>query len=544
MADKDAIGTLRLVGDGRSVFLLTPDAGVVWWCTPRVDADPTLWSLLDSHGPAAVFDDVEAVSQAPSPAGAMTWTRLSARCGIVEVRDGLVGGRLTRIVRCVDAVLDVCHRVGAKVFGQPGAVEWTSTQLTAEPGDWVGLAIARGGVERIDGPAAERALNDIQAVFERADRGRDSGQHADRVRDAFAVITALSYAPTGAVPAAATTSVPESIGGDRQFDYRYAWLRDGSLAASVAALHNRMRLAADFLGFIERMADRVFEAPLFTVDGGPVPRETYVDNVSGLHESTPIRVGNAAVDQLQFDALGFVVEAVSTYTREGGRLHRNMWRLVRTIADRCCDAEPADSNGIWEFRERQPFVSADIGRWITLDRALRTARRRRPWTRRRHWRRERDAAAARVLQELRSDGRLPQIYGGDPDNVDASALLIVMFGMLAGEDPRARTLVNAHLDRLSEGVFLRRYRRGKTDEFVGDDATFTPCSWWAVTALSATGQHKQARRRADALCDALPRLLSEQFDPASSLSLGNTPLVWAHAELARALRVLEVESTR
>lgn len=219
-------------------------------------------------------------------------------------------------------------------------------------------------------------------------------------------------------------------------------------------------------------------------------------------------------------------------------MHRRLWRVVTQMADRCCDDERVDENGIWEFRDGRQLLSGDIGRWIALDRALRIARRRRPWHCRSKWMIARAATAERVLAALLPDGRLPQSYDGDPNQLDASALLIVMFGMLDTTDPRARALVRTHLDALSDGPFLRRYATTVNDGFPGTDATFTPCSWWAVTALSAIGEQAEATARADELCLRLPRLLSEEFDPSTGTSLGNTPLVWAHAEMARALRVL------
>jgi GH15 family glucan-1,4-alpha-glucosidase len=144
-----------------------------------------------------------------------------------------------------------------------------------------------------------------------------------------------------------------------------------------------------------------------------------------------------------------------------------------------------------------------------------------------------------VLGVLGADGSLPQSYDDDTNRFDASALLVVMFGMLSGDDPRAAALVDRHLRELGDGVHMRRYS-AMDDGFHGREATFVPCSWWAVTALSAIGRHDAADERCDALCRELPRLLAEEFDPATGESRGNLPLVWSHAEAARALHVLRV----
>jgi GH15 family glucan-1,4-alpha-glucosidase len=213
---------------------------------------------------------------------------------------------------------------------------------------------------------------------------------------------------------------------------------------------------------------------------------------------------------------------------------------VRLVADRSTQAPEPVTNGIWEMRDPADFLSADIGRWLALDRAIRLARCRRPWTRRRHWLTARAGCRGRILSELRPDGHLPQVVGGDPDELDASALLIAIFGLIGARDPRARALVDTHLARLGDGPWIYRYRPGD-DGFSGREAAFVPCSWWAVAALAATGRTDEARQRADALCEALPRLLPEEIEPSSTEPLGNIPLVWSHMEMARALWMLEVK---
>jgi GH15 family glucan-1,4-alpha-glucosidase len=209
-----------------------------------------------------------------------------------------------------------------------------------------------------------------------------------------------------------------------------------------------------------------------------------------------------------------------------------------------CDAPPERTSGIWELREPRQLVSADIGRWLALDRAVRLGRVLRPFTRRRHWIDTRGAVRERVLSELRDDGRIPQEYGGDPDRLDASALLIPIFGLLHRRDARARRLIDAHIDALGDGPFLYRYAPDASDGFTGREGAFVPCSWWVVAALAAVGRVAEAEARADALCAALPPIIAEQFDPKASTSRGNVPLVWSHMEAARALHLVDIARTR
>jgi GH15 family glucan-1,4-alpha-glucosidase len=168
----------------------------------------------------------------------------------------------------------------------------------------------------------------------------------------------------------------------------------------------------------------------------------------------------------------------------------------------------------------------------------------RPFTGRRRWIETRDAIRARVLSELRHDGRIPQAYGGDPDELDASALLIPIFGLLRRRDPRASRLIDAHIEGLGDGPFLYRYSPDESDGFSGREAAFVPCSWWAVAALAAVGRVDDAEARADALCGGLPALVGEQFDPREHESRGNIPLVWSHMEAARALQLVDVAHIR
>jgi GH15 family glucan-1,4-alpha-glucosidase len=539
------IGAHRAIGDRRSAALITPTATIDWWCAPRFDSPPVLWSLLDSNGAMARFENVTAVDVATAAAGAATWTRLDTECGAVEVHDAMIEGRVLRVVRALHNDLSLVHHCTLGGFDHSRASGPYVHQLQARQGVDVALVIGPDGIELVDPSTTRQAITETLSRFGRDNHNVRSRHHADRVRDALDVMNVCSYGETGTVVAAITTSLPENPGGDRNFDYRYSWLRDGSLAASVAALHGRLDIGRDHLTFVADLSARVFESPVFTVDGGRVPTERRIGGTEGWDGSRPVRVGNAAAEQVQFDALGFVVEAVSTYTREGGRLTRALWHTTCLIADRCTQDDPVLTSGIWELREPQRVVSADIGRWIALDRASRVARRRRPWTRhRRRWLECRDSLAERILSELRDDGRIPQIYGGDPDHLDASALLIVMFGILDTRDPRAQPLVDAHIRVLGEGAHLRRYPSALDDGFQQPEATFVPCSWWTVTALAAIGRLDQATERADELCRSLPRLMSEEFDPATGEALGNTPLLWAHVEAARALRVLEVQELR
>jgi hypothetical protein len=540
------LGSFRVLGDGRCAALVATDASIPWWCAPSFDAAPAFWSLLDPGGAGASFAGARPCGRDEAPAGPTARTTIEVACGRVEVRDGLLDGALIRLVRGTSGELDVVHRCSMGGFDGDGQGPWHEHRLVAPANEWRAIKLSPDGASTADPREWLPRLDEARSRFlERQRDVRVPRRHAQRVRDSIDVMRVCTFEPTGAVVAAVTTSLPEAPGHDRQFDYRYAWLRDTALAAGVAALVGRPELAQRSLHFLSStLGARLLDAPVFTVDGGQVPDEREMLGAAGRGGSRPVRVGNAAKEQRQNDALGFVVEAISVHLQEGGALDPELWRMVCDIADRLCEPDEEETNGIWELRTPARLLSADIGRWMALDRAIWIARGWRPTTRRAHWIEARRRCRTRVLAELRSDGRLPREYGGDPDDLDASALLIVILHMLDRRDPRARALVETHLERLGHGPWIYRYQPRDDDGFSGIEGAFLPCSWWAVSALAGIGLVDAAKERADQLCASSPRLLAEEVDPKTEDLLGNVPLVWSHMEMARALYLLDVADRR
>ena len=559
------------MSNGRSTALVLPSAEIDWWCGPEIDSPPLLWSLLDAAGAAARWRGVEEIERSREPTGPVVRTILRVHGSRIECRDALVEEGVVRLVRGIDGDLEVTHELALGGFDQAWGTwdeprcdvastvvsvvggtsqadgKWLSTTLRASRGRWAALVIGLDdAATEADGERLARRLSALEAghrsVLERARLPR---HHPERAADALAVLEACTYGPTGAVVAAATTSLPEAPGADRQFNYRFTGLRDASLGISVAALLGHRSAAERYLRFVVGLnADGgVPTSPVTDVRGGRVPEEREVGGVAGWAGSQPIRVGNGARDQVQHDALGLVLEGISVHLQTGASLDDETWRLVRATADRAASAGREPTSGIWELRKPRNLVSADLGRWICLDRAIWIARGWRPLAPRSHWKRARQTIRQRVLSAIDHDGGLPQAYDGDPVP-DASALMAVVFGMLSRRDPRAERLVRATIDRLGTGPFLYRYEPGGNDGFSGKEGVFLPVCWWAVSALATVGRVDEARIRADELCARLPRLLAEEVDPDTGESLCNVPLVWSHVEAARALYVLDAAALR
>lgn len=588
-AHRPAIDGHRLIANGRCAALLRPDAAVDWWCAPRFDSTPLLWWLLDPTGGVSRWRGARMADRDERPAAPSTSTILRIDGLRLRCRDGLVaagerGSCLVRLASAVDSPLTARHElrlggldgpavdwrrsVGRRRAWPPGGVlrltevglsgeVWlvapgadlmvdargTTLDLTfeARPGEWAGFMLSVDGPPPPSLEAAAELLDAAEAEAEEmVSRCRLPRHHPERARDALMVLEACTYRPTGAVVASPTTSLPEVPGGQAQWDYRYTWLRDASLAVSVAALLGRREAADSYLGFIRSIDDEDRLArPVSAVDGGAVAAERTVE-AHGWAGSRPVRLGNAAGDQVQNDAAGMLVQAVSVYVQTGGRLSAPTWDLVRHAADHLADAPREPTNGIWELRHKRHLVDDDIGRWLGLDVALWLARLRRPLTRRRHWRQARDQARDRVLGAIGPDGSLPQAYGGGAE-VDASALMVAVFALLGRRDPRAHALVDSTRRKLGAGPFLYRLPPEPGRQAEG---AFLPVSWWVVTALAVLGRYDEARDLADDLCARLPRLLAEEVDPEDGTSLGNAALVWSHMELARALYVLDAARVR
>ncbi|MFN2452073.1 MAG: glycoside hydrolase family 15 protein, partial [Candidatus Dormibacteria bacterium] len=435
------IGEHRILGDGTSTALIRPDGEVDWWCAPEIDSPPALWSLLDGSGAAARWLGCEPLSTAGPPAGPSLHTVVAHGGQRVELWDGLHceddrGSALIRMVRCLDGPLDITHELGLGGFDAPwarwqttdrghiarvpvadlhvhggetildGERRWLRSRLGAATAEWTALVISSTPERSLDIPLLLAQLGEAQQEEEALVARALLPKHfRRRAGDALRVLRTCTYARTGAVVASSTTSLPEAPGGDRQFDYRYSWLRDASLAVSVAALLGRRDISRTYLNFVvqQNPHPHLPSGPLTDVRGGAVPEEREVANVGGWAGSQPVRVGNAAAGQVQYDALGLLVEAVSVHLQMGGRLDPHVWRLVGAVAERASADPDEPTSGIWEFRTPRRLVSADIGRWLALDRAIWIGRIWRPWSRRGPWLRARARLRDRVLSALADD---------------------------------------------------------------------------------------------------------------------------------------------
>jgi GH15 family glucan-1,4-alpha-glucosidase len=352
-------------------------------------------------------------------------------------------------------------------------------------------------------------------------------------------IKGLTYMPTGATLAALTTSLPETPGGERNWDYRYTWMRDTTFTLQALHYLNLDWEADEFMQFVadvEPNKDGGLQI-MYGIDGRRDLTESTRDELSGYEGAHPVRIGNGAFDQRQNDVFGAVLDSILLHTRRSKHLPRRLWPLVESQAECAIAAWREPDQGIWEARgEPQHYVSSKLMGWVALDRAAKLAAIRDDTKREQTWSQTAEEIRADILKHGVSEhGVLRQHYGTDA--LDASTLLAAHFGFLPGNDERMKNTVDAISSQLTEHGFVLRYVTDETDDGLsGKEGTFLICSFWLVSALTIVGEMQRAR-------DLMERLLriasplglyAEEFEVDRSRHLGNFPQAFSHLALIEA----------
>ncbi|MBV9328599.1 MAG: glycoside hydrolase family 15 protein [Chloroflexi bacterium] len=600
-----AIDDYALIGDCHTAALIARNASIDWFCPDRFDAPAVFCRLLDSERGGFLRttpNGTYSVERRYDGSTNVLLTTFSGDGGRLRVTDLMpvharksdghgydVGSshRILRRLECLDGALDIQlefkptfnyaraatgidlrqHGVIAAAdeqyltlacttdcdFTREEGTVWATVRLGAGEACWVVLTSAD------DPDRAEEALSPVncdqqltrtlQYWHQWADRCTYQGRYRDVVLRSALVLKLLTYEPTGAVVAAPTTSLPENVGGERNWDYRFTWLRDASLILYALLTIGYGEEAADFTHWLERtIGSDPTRRPqiMYGIDGRNQLTEYCLEHLSGYRDSRPVRVGNAAAEQRQLDIFGEVLRAAALHYRRGDEAaddghalgarprppSNEDWSLLRDLVDRAAEHWDENGNGIWEVRGGpQPFLYGKLMCWAALDSGIRLAGEFHLDAPRDRWQKTRDEIRSAILQRGydTSIGAFTQAFGSSA--LDATALVIPRIGFLPPTDPRVQSTVEQIRKRLSKDGLVYRYRT--KDGLAGGEGTFTLCTFWLVDALALGGRLDEARKLFEhtlAYANDVG-LLAEEIDPGARGLLGNFPQGFSHLAL-------------
>ena len=374
---------------------------------------------------------------------------------------------------------------------------------------------------------------------------RYRGRWSELVKRSVLALHQLLYAPSGAICAAVTTSLPGKIGGPRNWDYRFCWLRDAAFTLDV---FHRLGHTADTSPFIDWLSHFSASFPdelhtLYGIGCETEIQERVLDHLEGYKGSRPVRIGNAASKQVQLDVYGELLLALASYYRAGGYIDDSLWSLVERLIEGAVTNWRLPDHGIWEVRgERRHFVYSKVMCWVAVDRGIRLARALGKPVDLARWRQAREAIRADVLANGFNPklGAFVQSYGSDIP--DASLLFLPMAGFLPASDPRMLATIDFVRRELAVGGLVRRYLPAQVDDGLGtDEGTFTMCTFWLVGCLVLLGRLDEAQRLFEKAISFSNHvgLFSEMMDPKTGEFLGNYPQAFTHIALIHTARNLD-----
>jgi GH15 family glucan-1,4-alpha-glucosidase len=599
------IADYGLLADCNSAALVDLDGSISWLCLPRYDSAAVFARILDPDGGHWSITPTEPhrTERRYVPGTLVLETTFTTASGSLKLIDALAFAEGERhhelglaaphmVLRLLEGLIGEVElrfelsprpeyglvrplfrrtTTGGRTFGGPNQIvvssgvevaiedSTMSAMFTVSAGERIGFALQWAPPE---GPApapfapekvADR-IEDTVAAWRSWEAEHDiyEGPHRSQVRLSSRVLKGLTYRPTGAIVAAPTTSLPESVGGERNWDYRYAWIRDASLTLGALYIGACSDEAEDFISFMTSSAGgRASERSLqimYGIAGEHDLTERELPHLRGWRDSAPVRVGNGAWDQTQLDVYGELLNSLHLYREQLGELHPEIQRFVADLANTAARRWRETDAGMWEMRgEPRHHLSSKVLCWAALDRAVALAPELGEHAEVERWTAERDEIREAVLTRGWSDARQAYAQSFDSDELDAAQLLMPILGFLPATDERMRSTIEAIASELTEDGLVLRYRSAEglnADGLRGEEGTFVICSFWLVCALAKAGEVD----RAEALFDKLVSyandlgLLAEEVDTSNGELLGNFPQAFSHIGLITA--AWEVDKAR
>ncbi|MEY9490237.1 GH15 family glucan-1,4-alpha-glucosidase [Streptomyces calvus] len=536
-----------LIGDLRTVALVGTDGTIDWYCCPAFDAPSVFAAILDAER-GGCFELATAVpartKQFYFPDTNVLITRFFTEEGVGEVQDFMPVAdgpaeedrhRLIRRVLCVRGSVSFRARVAPRFeYGsRPHTLRLADDVAVFDSGDLslaltstvpleadgaevrAGFKLAEGetavlALDRVGGEVfpsrcecgeAERQFAATVAYWRRwLSSSRYRGRWREMVHRSALTLKLLTYAPTGAIVAAPTTSLPEEVGGERNWDYRYVWVRDAAFCVYALLRLGFTEEAKAFMGFVSRHISPGDGSPsgplqvMYGIDGRTDLPERVLPHLEGHRGSAPVRVGNAAADQLQLDVYGALIDSVYLYDKWAEPVSSEQWDHVTALVDWVCAHWDQPDEGIWETRGgRKNFLYSRLMCWVAIERAIRMANRRGLPADLPRWQSSRDAVYRRIMSRGWSASRGAFVQHEDSDVLDAAVLMMPLAKFIAPTDPKwLSTLDSLTEDLVSDSLVYRYDPQVSPDGLHGDEGTFSICSFWYVEALTRAGRLDEA----------------------------------------------------
>jgi GH15 family glucan-1,4-alpha-glucosidase len=596
------IAEYGLLADCNTAALVSREGSIDWLCLPRYDAPSVFARILD---PGAGHWSIR-------PAGSFTTTRrylpgtlviettFFTETGVARLTDALAfaeGQRghdlgydapheLLRSVEGVSGEVELVFELaprteyglvrplfrkegdGGRTFGGPNRITvragvpveiedvTMNAAFTVRKGEQVGFSCRWAPTDAAKVPQPTASADVAARIADTAEAWRSweaehdvyEGQHGELVKLSSRVLKGLTYRPTGAIVAAPTTSLPETVGGERNWDYRYSWIRDSSLTLEALYVGACPDEAEEFVSFMTSAAGGGASLQIMYGIGGEHDlSERELPHLRGWRDSNPVRVGNGAWGQTQLDVYGELLNAIHLYREHlpDSLIHPEIQEFVAFLADAAASRWRETDSGMWEMRgEPRHHLSSKVLCWVALDRAVKLAPALGEFAKAEEWERERDAIREAILERGWSETKQAFAQSFDADELDAAQLLMPIYGFLPATDGRMRSTIEAIADELTENGLVLRYRNEEglnADGLVGEEGTFVICSFWLVSCLAKAGELERATQLFDQLAGYANDLglLAEEIDTANGEQLGNFPQAFSHIGLITAANAID-----